>query len=414
MLILMLILNSGLLRVSKTWLKLLASMPSLWKDLDFSTAKKPVNLGAVRKYVKWGDGSTTRVTLDRFGCNAEKIPRYITTRCPKLNYLSISGGLIGTSILRAVPCASNLQNLIISKACHISNDVISQLLSQCPNLEHAELQSVASTENFTATWEVDMPKLRTLILDTPYRAYGFLSLDALLSRIPNIHTLSIQGWIVLGSLPGPLPGQAVDFSKLHQLQHLDISRLHAILPPLLPSTVRTVAMANCNTFPRFPRVSFVNLDLPHIIRLSLAGWPELSLSELQTWLIQSKGKLTHLDISGCIHLSTANLKELITQDYLEGVVDLVLKSCNVDDEIAMLIARNLPRLQKLDVANSKITGVGVKALVVAREGKLEHLCLDGCFSTNIDAVKLARTKGVNVAFGFPDPLKGGKRIRQPS
>lgn len=413
----MLILDSGLLRVSKSWLQLLTSMPSLWSNLNLSTAKKPVSLGAVRKYIKRSNGTTTRVTLDRFGSNAEKIPRYIATRCKGLEDLRIPGGLIGASILEAAPCASNLKNLIISKSCQVSCDTVSQLLRHCPNLERAEFHSVTSAESRSASWEVDMPKLRTLILDTPVlvRRQGrqtkplLLGLHTLLTKIFGINTLSVQGWSVLPFLPG----QFLDFSDLHHLQHLNLSCLTAILPPQLPSTVHTFSMADCNYAPfLFPGVSFADYDLPQMVRLSLAGWSELSLGDLQACLIPNKGKVTHLDIGGCIALSCANLKELITHGYLEGVEDLVLKSCNLDDEIGMLIAGNLPRLKNLDLACTKITGVGVKALVIGLEGKLEHLCLDGCHSTSIDAIELARAIGVKVAFGFPDPLSGGRRIKQ--
>ncbi len=414
----MLIFSSGLLRVSKTWLQLLISIPSLWSDLDLSTAKKPVTLGAVRKYIKRGNGITTRVTLDRFGSNAEKIPRYVATRCRGLNDLRIPGGLIGASILEAAPCASSLKTLIISKACQVSCDVASQLLGHCPNLERAEFQSVRPAESAPARWEVDMPKLRTLILDTPIefrrqscirrQIYNILDLDTLITKIPGIHTLSVQGWAVRHFLSG----QRVDFSNLLQLQHLNISRLTATLPPQLPSTIRTIAMEGCNIFPWSQRASFDDLDLPKMVRLSLAGWSELSLGDLHACLIPSKGKVTHLDIGGCIALSSANLKELVIHGYLEGVEDLVLKSCNIDDEIAVLIARSIPRLRNLDLAWTNITGVGVKALVVGLQGRLEHLGLDGCHSTSIDAVELARAMGVKVAFGFPDPLSGGRRIRQ--
>ena len=387
-------------------------MPGLWSDLDFSTAKRPVNLGAVRKYIKRGNGTTTRVTLDRFGAYAEKVPRYVTTRCRGLKDLRISGGLIGASILEAAPCASSLETLIISKACQISCDGVSQLLSHCPNLERAEFQSVSAAENRTTRWEADMSKLRTLTLDAPKaarrRGNTMLALETLLTKIPNIRTLSVQGWVVAHGFQA----QCIDFSNLHQLQHLDISRLNAILPPQLPSTIRAIAMAACNPFPGIQGVDFADFDLPEMTRLSLAGWPGLSLSDLQACLLPAKGKVTQLDIGGCITLSSASLKELITQGYLEAAEDLVLRSCNVDDEIATLIARNLFRLKNLDLACTRITGVGVKALVIGLEGKLEHLCLDGCHSTNIDAVELARATGVKVAFGFPDPLSGGRRIRQ--
>ena len=384
-------------------------MPGLWSELDFSTAKKPVCLGAIRKYIKRGNGTTTRVTLDRFGSNVEKIPRYITTHCRELNDLRISGGIIGASILKSVACASKLTTLIISKACQTSFDVVIQLLSHCSNLERAEFHSVSGTKYGVASWKIDMPKLRTLTLDNPKAAgNSMIHLEALVTKIPNIHTLSVQGWVV----PPIVPGGNIDFSNLHQLQHLNISHLKAILPPRLPSTVRTVAMANCYTMPGLQGASFAELDLPQMVRLSLAGWSDLSLGDLRAYLISSKGKVTHLDIGGCIALSSVNLKELITEGYLERVEDLVLRSCNVDDEIAVLIARNLPRLEDLDLACTKVSGVGVKALTIGLEGKLKRLRLDGCQSTNIDAVALARSTGVKVAFGFLDLWSGGRRIRQ--
>ena len=261
-----------------------------------------------------------------------------------------------------------------------------------------------------------MPKLRTLVLDTPVitRRRGIqeprplLAVDTLVTKIVGIITLSVKGWFVPPSSPGP----NLDFSNLHQLQHLDITRLVAQLPPQLPSIVRTFLMADCISFPRISGAPFADFDLPQMTHLSLAGWSELSLSVLQACLLPSKGKLQRLDIGGCIALSIANLKELITHGYLEGVEDLVLKSCTADDEIAMLIARNLPRLKNLDLAHTKVTGVGVKALVIGLEGKLERLDLDGCNSTSIDAVELARAMGIKVAFGFPDRLSGGRRLKQ--
>ncbi|KAM0804411.1 hypothetical protein BDR22DRAFT_818057 [Usnea florida] len=377
----------GLLRVSKSWHRLLISIPSLWNNLDLSAAKKPVTLGAVRKYIKWSNGTTTRVTFDKFGANAESIPRYVATRCKRLEDMRVPGGLIGASILKAAPCASNLKTLIVSKSCQVSCDTVSQLLCHCPNLERAEFHSVSASEKRPAAWEKDMPKLRTLVLDALTRRRGeqrpLLALDTLVAKIVGIITLSVKGWFVPPSSPGP----NLDFSNLHELQHLDITRLVAQLPPQLPSTMT---------------------------HLSLAGWSELSLSVLQACLLPNKGNLKHLDIGGCIALSIANLKDLITHSYLECVEDLVLKSCTLDDEIAILIARNLPRLKNLDLARTKVTGVGVKALVIGLEGKLERLDLDGCNSTSIDAVEFARAMGVKVAFGFPDRLSGGRRIKQQS
>ena len=391
-------------------------MPGLWSDLDFSTAKKSLTLGAIRKYIKRSNGTTTRVTLDKFGHNEERIPHYVTSRCRDLKDLRVPGGFIGTSHLEAITCAYNLKTLIIHKACHISCFVTSQLLNHCPSLEHAEFQSVNFSDSGAFRWKIDMPNLRTLVLNTAkdggQRGLPRLDLGALLTKIHNIHTLSVQGWDVRPLVVDFSIGPCVDFSKLHQLQHLNISNLSAVLPPLLPSTIRSITMADCTEYPVGYTPRFAESDLPQLCRLSLAGWHGLLLDELREWMMPSKGKVTHLDIGSCIALSSADLKQLITQGYLEGIEDLTLKACNVNDEIAMLIARNLPRLKNLNLAKTKITGVGVKALVMGLEAKLEHLCLDSCPHINVDAVFLARSMGVKVAFGFPYLLGKGKKIRQ--
>ena len=384
-------------------------MPGLWNDLDFSAAKKPVTLGAVRQYVRRGNGNTTRVTLDRFGYNVEKIPRYVATRCRSLNYLKITGGFIGASILEAFPYMSNLRTLVISEACEVSCDMVGQLLRHCLRLERAEFQRVRSERSRPVLWGTDMPNLRTLILDTQpdARQFGYpkLDLDQLLSKIPNIQTLSVQGWFIVDFID-------MDFSKHVQLQDLNISRIRAPLPPRLPPSIRMFTMTNCYRIIESPEVEFKDFNLPRLTQLSLAGYPGLQFEDVQACLEPNKGKLTHLNIGDVVGLSSANLGELITQGYLERVEDLVLKSCIVDDHIAMLIAKNLLYLKKLDLGCSKITGVGVKALVTGLGARLEYLCLDECHYTNIDAVIFARAKGVKVAFGFQDSARGGKKIIQ--
>lgn len=207
----------------------------------------------------------------------------------------------------------------------------------------------------------------------------------------------------------------MDLLSLPQLQHLNISRLIGRIPPRLPSSLRTLEMAQCHiTYLAHNggSVGFSHVSLPQLTHLSLAQWPSLSLEQLRAFLEPSRGELIHLDISGCYDIMYEHLEDLITLGLFKKIEILKLKACMINDEVAILLARNGPRLKVIDLACTKVSGVGVKALVTGLQGKLERLCLDECRSTSIDAVEFARSRGVKVAFGFPDSIGGGKRVRQ--
>ena len=153
-------------------------------------------------------------------------------------------------------------------------------------------------------------------------------------------------------------------------------------------------------------------DASRLVRLSLAqpnGRPYDFLPQL---LESNKGNLIYLDISSTPHEKSL-YRWLVNDGYLVKVEELNLNNCsNVDDELATLIAENCTALKRLSLANTGVSGVGVKAIVTALEGKLEYLNLDGCIHTWYDAVELARSKGIRVAFSLSEDGRGGKKIRE--
>ena len=90
------------------------------------------------------------------------------------------------------------------------------------------------------------------------------------------------------------------------------------------------------------------------------------------------------------------------------MTELGLRNTHVDDTLAKLLALHLPKLTALDVAFTKISGVGVKALCLKDGDGLERLNLQHCTGVSVDAVEWARARGVDVQYSFPESGKGRK------
>ncbi len=80
-----------------------------------------------------------------------------------------------------------------------------------------------------------------------------------------------------------------------------------------------------------------------------------------------------------------------------------------DSEKANADSESLTQITK-HFSDPKVTDVEAKGAVTVPKGNLKFLCVDDCNSMGIDAVEWARSKGLIVAFSFPD-LKTGRKIR---
>ena len=106
------------------------------------------------------------------------------------------------------------------------------------------------------------------------------------------------------------------------------------------------------------------------------------------------------------------MKELIMDRWLDSITDLDLSSTMADDEVVQVLALKLYHLKVFSIASTKVTGVGVKALVSKPGEKLEFLNVRNCNAMYNDAIVFARLQGIQVAFGWSsDSKKTGKKIR---
>ena len=227
--------------------------------------------------------------------------------------------------------------------------------------------------------------------------------------IANIESLVLQNWSGNMYLSTP----PLDLSTLRQLQHLDLTALDPGTFPKLPSSIETLVVSD------WPRCAFHSLvSQAHIGEANLGRLTSLSigcnfqLADLLKLLKPNKGRITTLNLNDSTNLQHEDLSKLIDSGYLTDIVDLTMKALPFDDHIAELLASQSCALQSLNVAHTKITGVGVKSLLLKEGCKLEQLNLKGCHFVSIDAVEWARGQGVSVTFTFPENELGkSKRAR---
>ena len=123
-----------------------------------------------------------------------------------------------------------------------------------------------------------------------------------------------------------------------------------------------------------------------------------------------KNKLTKLDLHA--YESTIDIAGLLAAGHLSELKEFRLSNYVVSDQLAESIAARCLGLTQLDLSyNTRLTGVGVKSLVLKPGEKLTTLNLNHCIGVGIDAVDYARGHGIEVLFTFPDNMRYGKRVR---
>lgn len=150
--------------------------------------------------------------------------------------------------------------------------------------------------------------------------------------------------------------------------------------------------------------------LPEMKNLLLSSYYSMEPTRLLALLSPGKGKLELLNLKDC-NLQAQDISSLIQDGFLKNVIQLSLAGLPVNDACVELLATNLHHLKCLDLSSTRVTGVGVKALVLRPTVKLERLNLMLCTSVSVDAVHFARSHGIQTTYCFPETLKNAKKVR---
>ena len=401
-------------RVSKSWCDLLGSMSRLWTRLEFANSRNKVSMSAVRRYVKNAQETCSAVHFKRSGTYQENILGYVVSRCRGLSEVRVAEGYFGASSLKAALSAVNLQVLILSSHCEITYDTVYQILGQCLNLGQAEFHRIRP-QGGVYTQKHPMSKMHTLVMnitDIEREFRGAIDVTSLLTPCVQIRSLTLRNWNAFLRT-----GQRLDFSCLPVLEHLDMRNSVAALPLKLPESIRSIDMAGCTPFDNTLVPSALASEpsiLPNLSTVNVADSSVYKPSQIKDLFTANSGRFRTVDLSG--RSFSEQVKGLIQDGHLSGVEKLILKNTGIGDEnVSLLAEKLLPHLKQLDLARTNVTGIGVKELIITggqQHGScnLEWLGLDECTRTSIDAVELARSRGVKVSYRFPDP-QGSKKVR---
>ncbi|PQE21115.1 f-box domain protein [Rutstroemia sp. NJR-2017a WRK4] len=366
------------LAVSKSWKRLLESSHKLWTTLDTSCAKRQLSQKALRAHVKRSNYTIDRVITSQAGIDAQRL-QYLTKYCKKLQYLKICySGLIGETLLSALPMANNLAHLELSSVCSIKLTAVIDALNMVKDtIEVARFYHVTGARIRNAVW----PRLEALkdLHLTAYEDSG--QIYNLLDVIPNIETLSLFAF--------ELRGSEMDLTHLRKLQNLEL--VNAALPahPKFPETIKSLDLTSLSCAER------VDLEM----KLPLLESFSCQHSAVSTIAVQT------------IMKSAINLKQAkIGFRYDEPATAATFPRCQSLEELSLQaslyeeadlidITTKCPKLQSLNLDDTYITGVAVKHFVGLG---IKKLSLNRCNGVSFDAVEYARSKGVQVQYSFRD------------
>ena len=205
------------------------------------------------------------------------------------------------------------------------------------------------------------------------------------------------------------------YSDLASLVTLNLRDCTMWEHPKLPSSLRSLDLSGATVMVSRPSESvqvMQALDSSELEVLKVGRSYVFSSTVLERLLTLSTTKLTTLVISHCPGSYQAAIRTCLSKGSFRCIVELEVAGLGLDDDDMALLAENAPRMKHLDVGHTKITGIGVKALVTKAGTSLEWLGLDGCTLVSLDAVQLARKAGITVRYNLATSEKTLRRSRQ--
>lgn len=219
----------------------------------------------------------------------------------------------------------------------------------------------------------------------------------LLAKVPKVRKLTLADW----TWSSDTVLSHMNFTNLGELHQLKIVGNDNLVFPRLPPSLRILNLRRSTTNRTLSQEGNENLisnSLPKLTDLVLTEFFDLTLNRLLSLLRDSKGKLESLNVESCVQLESKDINTLVESSYLEEVTRLTLCKLSIDDSTAELIAQNLPLLKNIDLSLTRVTGIGVKAIILKSHSRLERLVLNGC-RLDRDVIDFAIANGITVDHG---------------
>lgn len=423
--------GSNCIRVCKSWSQLITAMSRLWREIDLTTrpnsdlkvansSSRNVSNAFISHCINRSFRQITSAKLARLK-DVEKPIAALTHSCKSLSRLELhQTTFLSNSVLDHVISASALRHLKFAGGTSISSAGIADILHGCPMLESLTcLQATDISPLGCSGWPMQLPKLQHLHLvasrSSPPAAIHtvvstrisalvrcLLSQSPLLSRIPNIVSLSLGGMYLCTI------DTHIDLGPLLELSHIDFAG--CTFAPLLASIdlpnradivivpQKIVLMPGSGV--HVPR-SLTTCTVEYLIILLTLYMQRSSHASQGQSSVGHIRQLTLWDARGVDEELRPAFEKLLKSPIFALLEELHFKgnASSIDDHIIEILVEFLPKLQSLTLHNSPVTGVSIRLLL-----SLEHLReleLLNCPVAD-DAVELVRSKGIRVKFSRSD------------
>jgi F-box/TPR repeat protein Pof3 len=326
----------------------------------------------------------------------------LTKSCKQLRELQLDGrGMIGESLIEALPYAQNLDTIHISAASQITLSTVQSVFKICDRTlaDVRCLNIKGSPGGFLADrW----PKAESIkVLNLKADKESCLDIHGLRNATPNVTTVTLNDWKIMPNF--------ADLCAWTSLESLDLTNTQLRRLPKLPPTLRHLILSN-NVFLNFDHDDEEEPTALPLLETFACASTQLDASTIKMITAASikGGKLKRLSLGRrlCEWLPGAPVE----QEYppSETLEELSLSFLIIGDQRAVQVAGLYPKLRRLDVSGTKVTGVAVRQFV---DMGIRWLGLNECEQVGPDAIEWARGKGVEVLFNFPSRVVNLKNQR---
>lgn len=212
-----------------------------------------------------------------------------------------------------------------------------------------------------------------------------------MNQTPNLISAILPQWKVVAI--------AFDLEPWKFLQTLDLTNTQITQFPRLPATLKHLTLSDNPLLTIRSQEELLALTVLPLLETFNCHTTALDATHVMhiTSEAITKRNLKKLYIGGRMN---ATEKTPVEQEFpsSETVEELSLACLLLTDRRALQIVGLFPNLRKLDMSNTKITGVAVKEFV---EKGITSLKLNECDEISTDAIEWARGKGISVEYKFP-------------
>ncbi|KAK4978496.1 NAPDH-dependent diflavin reductase [Elasticomyces elasticus] len=422
------------IRVSKEWKLLIHALPKIWSELDLSKAnKKPVKNAFVSACVTRSKGQLKRAVLQRLQ-DPDKSLWTIVKPCHQLRSLELrDGNPPGSWFLKCSSMAKSLSEMKLYPVTDLNT--VTRVLALCPVLRTFEALAVCSGPS-PALWLVDLPALRQIRLVATIKdrhSFQELGVQMLVEKAPSLRSLSMIGWGMRSSAPFI---QRLDLSLLELLETLDFTGSYHVNIPLLPQSIRCLHLkTGGDPLSNGILEQLWDTYLPKLEEVDLRG----AAGEQTIFLLHALFHFVRRPDGGLIHRPATGLEKetsvkkavfsasfappgvsldmmhyvgtVLSLPRLQVVEHLEFVEADVSDAGLIRLAEIAKTLRRVDISGTRVTGVGIKAFILALKDTLEWIAVNNCANLSSDAVDWAREQGVIVEYRMSEPLTAERKVR---